>query len=297
MKMKIGVCVKQVGHVYARTGKDLESLFLSPEDRLFRVGPCDEWAVELALRARESMGKGEVVLLTLGKLVAEPALRRCLAMGADRLYRIETQGPLDPWRKASLMARGIKELNLDLVLCGRESLDTRNGQVGAFLAHRLGRPFLSSIIDLEIREKGKAAAVQRRAGRGLREIVTCRLPAVFSVDVAGEEPRFPKLADKRSAWAGEIPTLHYGEDGEACRVLSVRAFPPRPRPKRVPTPDCRAEAFERIGQLLAGSQGQKRGMILTGAPEEQVEEIVKLLRKHGFIAEGRERKGTEKDGE
>jgi electron transfer flavoprotein beta subunit len=282
--MKIGVCVKQVCHVYARTGKEPESLFLVPEDKIFRVSPYDEWALELALRTRESMGQGEVFLLTLGALTAEAELRRCLAMGADRLYRIEAQGPFDSWRKSSLIARAIEELEMDLVLCGKESLDTQNGQVGAFTAHHLHWPFLSSIIDLEVQRDRKVAFVERRAGRGMREIVTCRLPAVFTVDLVGEEPRLPKFEDRRYAQCKAIETLQYGDHGEAVRTIPTRTFPPRPRPKRVPTPDSRAEAFERIEQLLAGSQVQKKGTMLSGRAEEQVEKILVFLKEHSLIS-------------
>ena len=293
--MKIGVCVKQVGHIYARTGKDPEKLFLLPEDRVFRISPYDEWALELALRVRESMGEGEVILLTLGALIAEAALRRCMAMGADHLYRIEAKGLLDPWRKSSLIARAIKELEMDLVLCGKESLDTQNGQVGAFIANHLRRPFVSSIIDLKVRKDTGLAAAQRRAGRGVREIVTCRLPAVFTVDLAGEAPRLPKLSQRRSAQSQAIRTLAYGGDGEGVRIVSTRTFPPRPRPKRTPGPDSRAEAFERIEQLLSGSRVQKKGTILSGRPEEEVEGILTFLKEHDFISTGQDREGEEED--
>lgn len=293
--MKIGVCVKQVCHVYVRTGKDPETLFLAPEDKIFRVSPYDEWALELALRTRASLGQGEVILLTLGTLIAEDALRRCLAMGADRLYRIEAQGPFDPWRKSSLIARAIMELEIDLVLCGKESLDTQNGQVGAFTAHHLRRPFLSSIVDFKVQRNTEVAFVERRAGRGMREIVTCRLPAVFTVDLVGDEPRLPKFEDRRRAQSKAIETLQYGDHGEAVRTMLTRTFPPSPRPKRVPTPDSHAEAFERIEQLLAGSLVQKKGMMLSGRPEEQVEGILAFLKEHKFISMEQGREHAEDD--
>lgn len=295
--MKIGVCIKQVCHVYARTGKDPERLFLTPEDKVFLASPYEEWALELALRAKESAGQGEVILLTLGALTAEAELRRCLAMGADRLYRIEAHGPFDSWRKSSLIARAIRELEMDLVLCGKESLDTQNGQVGAFIAHHLGRPFLSSIVDLEVGPDAEAVSVQRRAGRGMREILSCRLPAVFTVDLLGDEPRLPKLADKRLAKSKLIETLQYGDCGERINITSARVFPPRPRPKRVPVPDGRSEAFVRIDQLLMGSQVQKKGSLLAGPPEEQVEGVLAFLKEHNFISAGENRESVEEDAE
>ncbi|MFH1487991.1 MAG: electron transfer flavoprotein beta subunit/FixA family protein [Pseudomonadota bacterium] len=188
--MRIVVCVKQIRHVYARTGMDPKRNFLAPEDQITRVNPYDEAAVALALRAREARGGGEVILLTLGALIAEKELRRCLAMGADHLYRIDADGWMDPWQKSGLLAGAIKALGAHLVLCGRESLDRQNGQVGAFLAHHLGMPFLSPITDLKVTRQG-AAEVLRNAGRGVRERIECPLPAVFSVDMGLHEPRVP----------------------------------------------------------------------------------------------------------
>jgi electron transfer flavoprotein beta subunit len=143
--MRIVVCVKQIRYTYARTGRDLRQNFLAPEDHINRVNPYDETALEFALRSREQLGEGDVLILTLGPLTAETDLRRCLAMGADGLYRIENDVPMDAWTKSGLLARAINDLAADLVLCGKTSLDTGNGHVGACLAQRLQVPFVSAI--------------------------------------------------------------------------------------------------------------------------------------------------------
>ncbi|MEW6663846.1 MAG: hypothetical protein AB1512_01330 [Thermodesulfobacteriota bacterium] len=293
--MKIVVCLKQVCHIYARTGMDPGERFISSEDKIYRINPYDEYALELALRAKESLVEAEVTLLTLGPLIAEAELRRCLAMGAERVYRVEAQGLLDPWRKSSLLARAIGELGAQLILCGKESMDTANGQVGAFLARRLRVPFVSSIMELEVQEEKGVARVWRRAGRGVREVVSSPLPAVLSVDWIGEEPRVPTFLRKRSARSEPIHTLRYRDEAEGVRVLSRRIFPPRPRPKRVTAPDSSADAFERIGQLLAGSRGEKQGSILYGPAEEQVEEILVFLRGRRLIRGRRSQEPTKED--
>ena len=159
--MKIIVCAKQIRHTYARTGTSPESHYICPEDNVYRVNPHDEAALELALRLKDEHENITVVLLTLGPMIAEDEIRRCLAAGADDLVQINANGqppssgprsdPLDqadPWVKSDLMARAVKELNGDLVLCGKASLDKGSGQVGALLAHRLDLPFVSAITDL-----------------------------------------------------------------------------------------------------------------------------------------------------
>ena len=98
--MKIVVCVKQIVHVYARTGMDPSTHFIADEDRVNIINPLDELAVEEAVRLREARG-GEVILLPLGELIAERGLRRCFAMGADRMIRIDDfpSDAMDAWTR------------------------------------------------------------------------------------------------------------------------------------------------------------------------------------------------------
>jgi electron transfer flavoprotein beta subunit len=285
--MKIVVCIKQIGHVYARTGIDPSRRFLTPEDEIFMVNPFDEVAVEMGLRFKDSLGKGEVILLTLGPIIAESGLRRCLGMGADRLVHVEADQDMDPWQRSFFLARAIREFGASLVLCGKESLDRQSGQVGAYLAHRLGLPFVSAVVSLTMNPGKGALEAERRAGRGVREIITCSLPAVLTADT-GLEARLPKFEDKRRAESARFETRVYPAEGDPARTLAAEVFPPRPRPKKVFTPDSRLGAFERIQQLLMGSRIEKKGSLLTGSVDSQVDGIVSFLKQHGFAGNGKE---------
>ncbi|MBU2498693.1 MAG: hypothetical protein KKE57_07330, partial [Proteobacteria bacterium] len=155
-------------------------------------------------------------------------------------------------------------------------------QVGAFMAHHLGMPFVSGIVDLSIPNRD-TARVRRPAGRGVREVIECLLPAVFSVDVGMHEPRLPTYQDKIRARSMRIHRLAHFEEMPANKTISTRVFPPRPRPKQMSAPDSRQEAFYRIEQLLAGSRIEKKGIVLRGSPESQAEGIVAFLEEHGFL--------------
>jgi electron transfer flavoprotein beta subunit len=280
--MRIIVCVKQIRYTYAQTGRDPDLNYLEPEDHINRVNPYDEAALELALRSREQLGEGEVFILTLGALTAETDLRRCLAMGADRLYQIEADAPMDAWSKSSLLTRAVKDLAADLVLCGKTSLDTGNGQIAAFIAHHLQMPFVSAITDLSISQDDRQLRIHRKASRGSREVIACRLPAVVSVELGIVVPRMPSFADKKRALSARIKKLRYDEANHS-KITVKRVYPPRPRPKRVAAPDSRLDSYERINQLLNGSRVEKKGTLLTGSVESQVEGIMSLLMAHGFI--------------
>ncbi|MFZ0451604.1 MAG: hypothetical protein WAL98_20395 [Desulfatiglandaceae bacterium] len=268
-----------------------ESSFLTPEDQVFRINPYDEIALGIALHIRELVGEGEVNLFTLGPLIAERELRRCLAVGADRLYQIPLSGEPDPFSKSVYLARSIQTMGADLVLCGKESLDTKNGQVGVFLAHHLKMPFVSCIRDISLSGDNTWAKVQRSSGRGMREVVRCPLPAVFSVEGGGPDLSFPAYLEKKRSRTVSVHEIMYEKGDVSPKTARTRIFPPRPRPKKAPVPDSGLDAFHRIQQLLTGSKVEKKGEILTGSPESQVEEIISFLKRKGFLP--REKPGKE----
>ena len=287
--MRIAVCVKQISHAYARTGMDPERDFLAPEDEVFRVNPYDELAVAVALRTKELVGEGEISVLTLGPIIAEKELRRCMAMGVDYLYQIDITGRVDPWQKSAFLARAIKGIGADLVLCGKESIDSRNGQVGAFVAHHLAVPFVSCIRDISISSHKGSLEVQRSAGRGIREIIECPLPAVFSVDAGAIEPPFPTYEEKKQSQSLPVQRIIFDKDTVFPKSICTKTFPPRPRPKKAPAPDSRLDAYDRIEQLLTGSRVEKKGEMLRGSPESQVEGIISFLGGHGFLGSLKEK--------
>jgi electron transfer flavoprotein alpha/beta subunit len=143
-------------------------------------------------------------------------------------------------------------------------------------------PFVSAITDLSISQGNRQLRIQRKASRGSREIIACRLPAVLSVELGTVVPRMPSFADKNRALAARIEKLRYGTANHSKTTVK-RVYPPRPRPKRVTAPDSRADSYERINQLLSGSRIEKKGTLLTGSVESQVEGIMSFLTAHGFI--------------
>ena len=281
--MRIVVCVKQISHAYARTGMEPEKDFLAPEDEVFRVNPYDELAVAVASRTKELVGEGEISVLTLGPIIAEKELRQCMAMGVDHLYQIDITGRVDPWQKSAFLARAIKGIGAELVLCGKESIDSRNGQVGAFVAHHLAVPFVSCIRDISISSDKGSLEVQRRAGRGIREVIECPLPAVFSVDAGAIEPPFPTYEEKKQSQSLPVQRIIFDKDTVFPKSICTKTFPPRPRPKKAFAPDSRLDAYDRIEQLLTGSRVEKKGEMLRGSPESQVEGIISFLGGHGFL--------------
>jgi len=288
--MKIIVCVKQIHLIYARTGVDPTTNFVSVEDRIRMVNPYDEVAVEEAIRIKEKFGDGEVILITLGDLIAERSLKRCLAMGADRLIQINDPSfrRLDPWGSSVVLARAIARLEPDLILCGKEALDENGGQVGAYMADLLGLPYVSCVVKLDLFSDQRKARIHRALGKGDKEVVGSDLPALFSVEKGMNEPRYPTLPNlvwafdqKIECWDREFLGLQTSDFQPMTEVVEV--YYPRPRPKRIAVPDSCLSGFERALNLLAGSKTEKKGGVLEGSPERLASEIVQFLIKNGMI--------------
>ncbi len=283
LMMNVVVCIKQIEQTYARTGMDPAYHFLTPEDHILRVNPYDEAALEIALKIKEHVPETRIILVTLGKIIAEAELKRCLALGGEAIFQIDTTETLDSQAKAKLLAAAAAQLRADLILCGKESMDRQNGQVGAFMARHLECPFISAIVDLEYFAEDHCVKATRICGRGVREKIQCRLPAVLSADMGAFAYRVPKYADIEKANAAPIqPAIGLSEPFETMLSVS-KIMPPLPRTKKTLAPDSRLPASQRIQQLLTGSKIEKKGQILEGNSEVLVEGIISYLSEHGFI--------------
>lgn len=286
--MNICVCVKQVEETYARTGKDPDRHFLDPADRIFRVNPYDEAAMQLAVKVAAGIENARIVILTIGSSGSEKELSRIMAMGGDLLYSIELNGAdadgaePDPWCKAQVLARAVQMVKSDLVLCGRASIDRQNGLVAPYLARLLERPFVSSIVNLFVAEDGTSAKMTKNAGKGIREVIECRLPAVFSVDISSGPVLMPSYVAKQQARKKSVTRMVFDVRTFEEKTRCIRVSAPRPRTKPVPAPDSSLNGFMRVRQLLTGSRIAKKGKIVSGAPEEQVEEIIRFLQANGL---------------
>lgn len=288
-QMKLVVCIKQIHQAYARTGMNPAACFFSAKDHIARVNPFDEFALELGLRVKDAAKEPiEIFLLTLGPMIAEKDLRRCLAMGGDHLYWIDAHEPSDVWARAGLLRQAIEDIGPDLILCGKESLDRRCGQAGAFLAHMLKMPFVSAITDLSVSMQDGSFMVQRIAGRGVREEVRGRMPAVASVAIGPHSPRFPSYASRKRACNHPITTFRYKSSAIEPKTSLLTRYPPRPRSMAIDPPDSDIDAFNRIQALLAGSKVEKKGEMIGGDIREQVDHLIAYLQENGFLAGNRE---------
>lgn len=235
--MRIVVPIKQV--------PEITEVKIDPETKtLVRAGvpsilnPFDEFAVEEAIRIKERFG-GEVIVITMGPPQAKEALRKCLAMGADRALHLcdRTFAGADTWATAYTLAQAVRTLEpYDLVICGKQAIDGDTAQVGPELAEFLGIPQITYAVKVEFSENQKRIRVRRETDDGY-EVVECRLPALITAIKGLNEPRLPSLMAIMAASRKEIKTItaadlggdpeKYGLSGSPTQVVEV--FTPETR--------------------------------------------------------------------
>jgi electron transfer flavoprotein beta subunit len=205
--VNILVCVKRVPATGGRIvltpdGSDIDVRYLG-----FTISPHEECAVEEAVRIVEAHG-GSSVVLTLGPAEAEAQLRDAMAIGIDRAILLETDGrDWDPVATSRAIVEAIRAQEaagapFDLILFGTESADSGGFQVGLRVTAALGRPCVTGVKALQIRDGGVTA--RREATGGGWESFELPLPAIVTVKEGINLPRYPSVPGRLRAKKKEI---------------------------------------------------------------------------------------------
>ncbi|MBP9867672.1 MAG: electron transfer flavoprotein subunit beta/FixA family protein [Alphaproteobacteria bacterium] len=195
--MKILVPVKRVVdyNVKIRVKADHSGVELT--NVKMSMNPFDEIAIEEAVRLKEKGIAKEVVVVTVGPATAQDVLRTAMAVGADRGILVQTDLPIDlggvePLGVAKALKKLVEEESPALVIMGKQSIDDDSNQTGQILAALLGWPQATFASKIEIDSSDKSAQVTREIDGGL-ETVDVQLPAIVTVDLRMNEPRYASL--------------------------------------------------------------------------------------------------------
>src|SRR5438128_2767822 len=147
--MKIAVCAKVVPEGQKRLNPGTKRLERSGE---LALNPCDVNAVEEALRLKEAGSENEVVVVSMGPERAIDALRKALAMGADRAVLVSDTAAegSDLVATSSVLAKALELEGADLVLFGQQASDADGAVLWAAVAERLRRPLISQAAELQV---------------------------------------------------------------------------------------------------------------------------------------------------
>ena len=226
--MKILVAVKRVVDYNVKVRVKADQAGVDLTNVKMSMNPFCEIAVEEAVRLKEKGIATEVVAVSIGPKTAQEQLRTAMALGADRGILVETDEQLGSLAVAKILAKIAAEEQPQILMMGKQSIDTDNNQTTQMLAALTG--YAQGTFASELTVEGDKAKVKREIDGGL-QTVELKLPAVISADLRLNEPRDAKLPDIMKAKKKPLDTktpADYGVD-TASKVKTLKVEPPAER--------------------------------------------------------------------
>jgi electron transfer flavoprotein beta subunit len=255
--MNIIVFIKQVPDTATRIKIASDGKGIDEGEVTWIISPYDEYALEEALRIKESKGAGKVTAVSAGPERAATSLRNALAMGADDAIHL-----LDPafdggdaFATARILAAAIKNRPYDLLFFGKTGVGMDQSQVPAMVAEILGLPLVTQITKLEI---GDSKLTAHREIEGATELVECSIPAVLAAEKGLNEPRYPSLKGIMAAKKKPLETVN-------AAAIGINAS------------EAGAQGSRSVIESLSVPPPREGGKILQGEPAAVVQELVHLL--------------------
>ena len=226
--MKVLVAVKRVidYNVKVRVKSDGSDVDLA--NTKMALNPFCEIAVEEAIRLKEQGVASEVVVVSVGDKACQEQIRTALALGADRGIQIESEETVDSLSVAKLLKAVVAEEQPELVILGKQSIDSDNNQTGQMLAALTAMPQATFASELKVAD-GKAT-VTREVDGGLQTL-ELTLPAVVTTDLRLNEPRYASLPNIMKAKRKPLDVKSVAELGVELKnnVKTLKVEPPAER--------------------------------------------------------------------
>jgi len=204
--MKIYVCVKHVPDSAATITVKGETEI--EEGITFLMNPYDEHAVTEARRLKKIFPESEIIVVCFSKPEAEGTLRSALAMGADRGILVTSGHRHDPIMTAIVLKKAISQDGQpDLILTGRESIDSEGMQTMFRLAHSFNLPVATNVVQIETRSNDVLVSCEKEAGA--REMLKLGMPCVLAAGKGLNNPRYPTFPDIVKARKKEIKIIDF----------------------------------------------------------------------------------------
>ena len=216
--MKILVCIKQVPDLESKFKINAEGDWYSDADLAWRMNEYDEYAVEQGVQLKEQMGDAaELTVLSIGSERVKEAIRKALAVGADRGVHVKDDAAhkKDTFQIASTIAEFAKDKAFDVIFTGMQSQDRGSAQVGLFLAEMLGITAVSTIVDFAYAygtgSQAGSITTKRELEGGMKAVLQARTPALFTCQLGLNTPRYPTLPNIMKAKKKELLTVEVSD--------------------------------------------------------------------------------------
>jgi electron transfer flavoprotein beta subunit len=241
--MKIIVCVNHVPDTETKVKVGPDGKTIDRSGVNFILNPYDEFAIEAALRLKESKG-GETVALTLGPDTHKETLRKALAMGIDRAILLEDDSPRDSYSVAQALADELKQQKPDCVLFGKQSIDYYDEQIPGLVAELMGIPSVSVVVKMNVQDN---TIICEREIEGGHEVVETSFPVVLTTQKGLNDPRYPSLKGIMQAKTKPIEERAAAAYPSKVEVMAMHK-PPAKQPGKIVGTD--ASAVPELVRLL-----------------------------------------------
>lgn len=242
--MKILVPVKRAIDYNVKVRVKADNTAVDLTNTKMSINPFCEIAVEEAVRLKEKGVASEIIAVSIGDKSCQEQIRTALALGADRGIQIDTDQTLDSLQIAKLLQKVVEQESPDLVILGKQSIDSDNNQTGQMLAALTGMPQGTFASEVAVAD-GKVA-VTREIDGGL-QTVELSLPAVVTTDLRLNEPRYASLPNIMKAKRKPLDVKAADEFGVnlTSNVKTLKVEPPAQRQGGVKVADV-AELVDKL---------------------------------------------------
>ena len=221
------VCVAYVPDTETKIKIAADGKSIDESDVKWIVSPYDEFALEEAIKTKESQGAGTVTIVSLGPERAKTGIRECLARGADDGIWIDSKGTnLDALGVAKNLAAAIQGAPHDVVWFGQKGVGLDESLVGPMVAELLGIPHVANVVKFSA---GDGKVVCEREIEGAHEHVESPTPCVITAQKGLNEPRYASL---KGIMAAKKKTIQEraAEAVEPKTAIVKLELPPPPKP-------------------------------------------------------------------
>ncbi|MCG8415867.1 MAG: electron transfer flavoprotein subunit beta/FixA family protein [Pseudomonadales bacterium] len=226
--MKVLVGIKRVVDAYVRVRVKSDGTGVDLTNAKMAINPFCEIAVEEAIRMKEAGNADEVIAVSIGPAAAQEQIRTALALGSDRGILVETDEEVQPLAVAKALKAIIEKEQIDLVILGKQSIDSDNNQVGQMLAALCNYPQGTFACKAELQD-GKIQVTREIDGG--EQTVLLDLPAIVTTDLRLNEPRYASLPNIMKAKKKPIDTLTPADLGVdvSSNIKTLSVAPPAER--------------------------------------------------------------------
>jgi electron transfer flavoprotein beta subunit len=264
MIVNVVVLLKQVPDTETVVRIDVDGKSIMTKDIKWIINPYDEYAVEGALRLKDTKG-ASVTIVSMGPQRTVEAIRTAMAMGADRGVLVDdpaTEGS-DALSKARVLAAGLRAIPFDLILCGHRAVDDDENQVGIMVAELLGIPHLPLAVTLEIQD-GKAKIDRPVEGGKVTLVAAFPAMVTFGGSHAVWNPRYASLPGIMKAKKKPLEVKKLGDLGLSADQVGAQAA------------KVKVTAMEMPRQ-------RKAGQLIQGDTATKAQELVRLLHEEAKL--------------